>query len=166
LPKDVQFRWADVGLGVSSARSILLDGLKTGFEATHFFGHGGFEIWTDDGLLSIADAQELAGTGVGTVLFTWACEVQWFQYHFGPTINEALLLVPGGGAVAAFGPAGITDPGAQFAFSGKVYAYLAKGLTLGDAIRKAKASAIQESSQSRPAVEGWNLLGDPALRLN
>jgi len=165
LPQGVAVKWADVSLGASTARSILLDGLKTGNEATHYFGHGGFEIWTDDGLLTVSDADGLAGSGVGTVLFSWTCEVQWFQYHLGPTINEALLLVPNGGAVAALGPAGITDAEPQRIFFSKVYSNLKNEMTLGEAIRRAKASAIKIGDSMRPVVEGWNLLGDPALRL-
>jgi hypothetical protein len=166
LPQQTAVKWADVAEGPAAARSTLLDSLRTGAEATHYFGHGGFGIWTDDGLLTVSDADGLAGSGVGTVLFTWACQVQWYQYHLGPTINEALLLVPNGGAVAALGPAGITEPELQRLLYTNVYLNLKKGMPLGEALRKAKVKALRSGGLARPVVEGWNLLGDPALRMN
>ena len=44
----------------------------------------------------------------GTVILSWACQTPFFQYLWGPTVNEALFLQPGRGAVAAFGPDGVT----------------------------------------------------------
>jgi hypothetical protein len=158
--------WADVGLGASLARATLLDGLRNGVEAVHYFGHGGYEIWTDDGLLTAGDAGGLAYSGVGAVVFTWTCEAQWYQYPLGPSINTALFLVPDGGALATFGPAGIADSEPQRLFSSQVYTQLNHGLTLGEAIQRAKAAIIKGGDSLRPVVDGWNLLGDPALRLN
>jgi len=166
LPRETAIKWADIAEGPAAARAVLLQSLRTGAEATHYFGHGGFEIWSDDGLLTTSDAAAQAGSGVGTVLFTWACQSQWYQYHLGLTVNEALLLAPDGGAVAALGPAGITPPELQRMLSTNIYAGLKRGLTLGQAIRQAKARAIRAGSFTRPVVDGWNLLGDPALRLN
>jgi len=79
-------------------------------------------------------------------------------------VNESLLLKPGGGAVAAFGPAGITDAPLQAALYERLYDELLRGrVALGEAIRRAKARAVAEDPRSLPVVEGWNLLGDPSL---
>ncbi len=79
-------------------------------------------------------------------------------------MNESLLLKPGGGAVAAFGPAGITDAPLQAALYERLYDELSRGrVALGEAIRRAKARAVAEEPGSVPVVEGWNLLGDPSL---
>jgi hypothetical protein len=95
----------------------------------------------------------------------WACESQWFQYPLDSTIGEALVRLAQGGAVASFGPAGISDVDPQVAFYQQLYTRLFQpGMTLGEAIRQAKAAALADPL-TRPVVEGWNLLGDPALRL-
>jgi hypothetical protein len=80
-------------------------------------------------------------------------------------LGEALMLVPQGGALAAFGPSGISEPVLQRMLSDRVYARLLQGDRLGDALRTAKAEAASATPQTRPVIEGFNLLGDPALRL-
>ena len=157
--------FVDVGQGIAEARAALFAGLRGGAQTIHYFGHGGPEEWSDTALLTTADAADLQGTGTLALVFSWACEAQWFQYHLGPSVNEALLLVPDGGAVAAFGPAGISDPQVQRPLYDAVYAELARGASLGEAIRRGKTEALKKDPRTRQVVEGFNLLGDPALRL-
>jgi len=157
---------ADSGQGVAQARQTLLAGLAANPRTLHFFGHGGPQTWTDEGLLVPEDLAALTGTGGRTVLFAWTCEAQWYQDTLSPSINESLLLVPQGGVAASFGPSGISDPFLQKALSVRVYKGLAAGLTLGEAIRDAKRGALQASASLQPLVDGWHLLGDPALALS
>jgi hypothetical protein len=165
LPPGSTVTFADSGQGVPQARAILMAGLAQGQEVTHIFGHGGPEQWTDEALATVEDVEGLEGTpGEGLVL-QWACESQWYQYPLGNSIGEALVLLTQGGAVASFGPTGISDVDKQVAFYQQLYPRLFQsGLTLGEAIRLAKSQAMS-NPQTRPVVEGWNLLGDPALRL-
>jgi hypothetical protein len=156
--------FADLAEGVASAREALTDALRGGAGSVHYFGHGGPETWSDAPLLTSADAAGLEGSGAGAVVLSWACESQWYQYHLGPSVNESLLLVRGGGAVAAFGPAGISDPSLQRALYEAVYSRLGQGLSLGEAVRRAKADALKADPRALPVVAGFNLLGDPALR--
>ncbi len=166
LPGGAQVTLANVADGITSARNTLLNGLRQGELITSYFGHGGPTIWADEHLLTLGDMAGLANTYHETVLFTWGCEAQFFQYLFGPSINEALLLVPGGGALASFGPAGITDPSLQRPMLMKVYQkFLSGGLSLGEAIRQAKAESLAADPATKVVIEGWNLLGDPSLQL-
>ena len=131
------------------------------------------EIWSDEQLLSVTNAAEVAGAGPPTVLFAWACESQYYQLPWGwygsddLSINEALLLLPQGGTVAGFGPAGISSPASQQPLIDAVYRNLFSGKwTLGEALRRAKIEALAADPQWAPTVvDGFNLLGDPALRL-
>ena len=163
LPAGSTTTFADVADGIVTARDALVAGLRNGPLATHYFGHAGPEVWADEGLLTVDDVEAGLDMDAPTVLFVWACEAGWYQNIFGPSINEALLLAPSKGAMAAFGPTGATDPAAQKALFSRVYApWLTRGVTLGEAIRQAKTAAL--ANGAAPAViEGWNLLGDPAL---
>ena len=149
----------DVADGAAAARQALLGGLASGAAATHYFGHGGWGRWADEGILRYQDAAGLANSGRGTVLFSWTCNVQWYLNDEYPSVNEALMLAPRGGAVASFGPAGITDPALQSRFFPLVNANLLKGGTLGQVLRRAKAEAVRAHPNLRPVVDGWNLLG-------
>jgi hypothetical protein len=159
-------RWADIDQqGVDAAHTALLRGLQQGALMTHYFGHGAVDYWASPAFLAVEDVADLTQTSRETILFTWTCFAQWFQNAYGPSINEALLLVERGGALAAFGPAGVTDPALQRSLFDRLYKkLLTDKLSLGEAIRRAKAEAIAENPALRPVVEGWNLLGDPALR--
>jgi hypothetical protein len=138
--------------------------LSGGAALAHYFGHGMFDILADEQLLTIGEAEAL--TNPETVFFVWACYSQWYTWSDGPSVNEALLLNPGGGALATFGPAGITDLSEQAALYSRLYDELRDpAISLGEAIRRAKSRAILEDPRSRAAVEGWSLLGDPAIRL-
>jgi len=164
LPAGSHAGWADVGQGIVQARAAVLSGLSAGALATHYFGHGGFDIWADEGLLTVDDVEALPANRRETILFTWTCEVQWYRLQ--PGINEMLLLHPQGGALASLGPAGITEPSLQLAVYPRVYQYFFAGETLGEAVRRAKVDALAANPTVRPVVDGWNLLGDPALRLD
>jgi hypothetical protein len=166
LPVGSSLAWVDVQTGIGRAR----DDLRTGFGSAavvHYFGHGGPEVWADEGLLSVDDVASLPAASPAPVLFAWTCEVQWFQYIFGPSIDEALLLQPSGGIVAGLGPVGISDPVLQKSLYERVYHhFLVGGSTLGEAVRRAKSEVLAANPAARPVVEGWSLIGDPALRLS
>jgi hypothetical protein len=150
--------------GVTAARSVLLEGLKSGPRTASYFGHGGEDVWSDQGLLRNADVAALEGAGEETVLFSWTCETQWYLGD-GRSISEELLLVPNGGSVASVGPVGISDPALQVNLSRRVYDYFLAGKALGEAVRRAKADALAEDPKLAPVVHGFSLLGDPALVL-
>ena len=158
--------FADATAGADAAREALAAGWLQGAAMTHYFGHGGTTIWADEQLLSVDTVASVAGNGKPTVLFAWACLSQFYQNFWGPSINEALLLLPNGGTLASFGPAGISSPGSQLPLIEGVYRNLRPGVRLGDVLRKAKAEALKSNPGSTAkAIEGFNLLGDPALRL-
>jgi len=158
--------WIDLSTTpVGPAHDALLAGLQTGHLTTHYFGHGGWHQWSNAQVLTGADAAQLAGTGRGTVLFTWTCNAQWYLDDAGPAVNQALVLAPGGGAVASVGPTGETDPALQMQLATRLYSKLLAGLPLGEALRQAEAEGLRADPNLQPVVAGWNLLGDPALRL-
>jgi uncharacterized repeat protein (TIGR01451 family) len=161
-----QVFWADVAGGIAGARTSLTNAWRGGVFATHYFGHGGVDLWADEDLLSSDDAAGLT-TPRPSIVFTWGCEVNWHLFLWGPSLGEALVTAPGAGAVASFGPVGITAPLAQRTMYDEVYRRLLPSTTLrlGDVILQAKRAALAKDARTRTVVEGWILLGDPALPL-
>jgi hypothetical protein len=158
--------WVDLNTtAIGPAHDALLADLRTGHLTTHYFGHGAWHQWSNEQVLTGADAAALVGTGRATVLFTWTCNAQWYLDDQGPAVNQALVLTPGGGAVASVGPTGETDPALQMQLAARLYAKLLAGLPLGEALRQAEAETLKANPEMAPVVEGWSLLGDPALRL-
>jgi hypothetical protein len=148
--------------GVAAARTALRNALAQGTDVVHYFGHGGPDLWADEAILRTSTAKTL--TGPPAVVFTWTCLAQWYQYGYEPTVNETLLLNANGGAAAIFGPGSITELTSQAGLYERLYEELATpGITLGEAIRRAKARALRDNPGSRPAVHGFSLLGDPTL---
>ena len=159
-------QWADVAGGIGAARANLRTGWQTA-GMVHYYGHGGPILWADENLLSSSSVGDLDGASQPALLFTWGCQAQWHQYLWSPSVNEALLLLPGGGATATFGPAGITAPVSQQPLYQRFYSHLFDGgaQTLGEVILDAKRQSLIEAPESRMAVEGFLLFGDPALPL-
>ncbi len=157
--------WSDIGQGAAAARAALLGAWRAGARYTHYFGHGGPEIWADEHLLGVPDVQQLGSALKPTLVLMWACESQWYLNLWGPSLGEALFLVPNGGAVASFGPSGIAAPAHHRALYERFYQALGSGQTLGEIIRRAKAGALAAKPLSREAIDGYNLIGDPALKL-
>ncbi|HEV7500013.1 MAG TPA: C25 family cysteine peptidase, partial [Vicinamibacteria bacterium] len=157
--------WADVGQGIDRARTDLLNGLLSGPLATHYFGHGGEDFWADEHLLDADQAASLPADGHETLLFSWTCVSQNYLFGSGPSLSEALLLAPQAGALAAVGPTGITDASHQAVLFSRLYPYFLRGVPLGEALRRAKIDTLRLDPDSKPVVEGWSLLGDPALAL-
>ncbi|MEO8359669.1 MAG: C25 family cysteine peptidase [Vicinamibacteria bacterium] len=166
LPPTTTSVIADVGgAGVGLARSAMFGAWRQGSTMTHYFGHGGPEIWTDEALFSVDDIPDL-GSMSPMVLLAWACQSQFYQNYYGPSVNEALLLAPGAGALASFGPVGISSPEHQKSIYQRVYATLyGQGDSLGEIIRKAKVAALAADPKNQDVVDGFVFFGDPSLHL-
>ena len=109
----------------------------------------GADTWADEHLLTNDDAPSLDGIGPAPFVFTWTCQAQWYQYHLGPSVNEALLLVPNGGALATVGPTGISDPGLQAQLAEGVLQRLARGETLGRGDPRGQGGSALAGSPTR-----------------
>ena len=165
VPRGQTATQVNLGSNVAQARAEMGAAWQDGVMLSHYFGHGGFNQWADESLLTNGLVAGSGGAWRSGVVFSWACLAQWYVDIYGRTVNEELLLTPGG-AVASFGPSGISAPAGHRVLFEKVYAALyAPGATLGEAILVGKRQALAERPTLAEAVHGFNLLGDPALRL-
>jgi hypothetical protein len=164
LPAGATSTLGNLAMGVHAARVQMFGGLASGAQVLHYFGHGGPEIWADEQVLSVDDMPALSSSPE-TIVFTWSCQSSYYTYFYGPSVNEALLLLPAGGALAVFGPSGISNSTDQEALYRALYAEAGDtGVSLGEAIRRAKRRAWGAPGGPN-VVTGFNVFGDPALRL-
>ncbi len=150
---------------ITEARSALFDALDdpTLFWV-NYFGHGGLDRFSADGLLTVADVPEL-GRGV-SIVTALTCVIGRFEVPGYPSLAEELVLAPDSGAVAVFSPTGLSINRQSVRLDEALFRAVFRGgaPTLGDAVIEALSEVSGQFSSPRP-FETYNILGDPALGL-
>jgi hypothetical protein len=150
---------------------------SSGGAVASYVGHGNTFTWssdalfTNDGASCRNDVAALTGSGMPEPLVVNAdCIAGGFMHLVGPSLLEDLVRAPQGGAIAAFGPTGITD--LSFArtivtsFYDAIYGPRGRGGTLGDALLRVQGPLAASAAAGAPDEILSNvLLGDPSLRL-
>ncbi|GAA6136478.1 hypothetical protein NBRC116583_02250 [Arenicella sp. 4NH20-0111] len=153
-------------LGVSAARQKVRDQINSGITLTAFFGHSSTNQWSFDGLFTGPDAAGLSNQDKPTVVTQWGC---WNAYYVSPnedSMGHRFMMEGDRGAVAVMGASTLTNADSERRLARMVFARLANGERLGDAVTSAK----QEYSITQPndldVLMGWTVLGFPELILN
>ncbi len=162
----VQRAYVDT-LGGPGARERLLDTLGSGVGLAGFVGHSGLTTWTFSGLFQASDVATLGNVGKPAVVLQWGC---WNTYFVDPTrttLGDALLLTPQRGAAAVMGATTLLDTASARAL-GKYLAPLIgrPGVTLGEAVTRAKQDLAKTAPELSDVILGWTLLGDPAMAVS
>ena len=151
-------------LGVSGARTTLIDALNEGQAVAGMFGHSGIKDWTFAGLFKAGDAAKLTNAGAPTVITQWGC---WNTYYVSATedsLAHEFMLNDLNGAAAVLGASTLTEADHERELALEVYPRMFEtGKPIGQAILEAKIAHAQEHADELDVILGWNLLGDPAL---
>lgn len=154
-------------LGASGARERLTQGLSEGTALTSFMGHSGLTHWTFSNLFGAADVSSLDNSGAPTVVVQWGC---WNTYHVEPrfhTLGHRFLLSDDEGAAAVLGSATLLQTSSAAALSRVMAPLIARpGITLGEAVTRAKQDLAADEPERVDALLGWTLLGDPAMAVD
>jgi peptidase C25-like protein len=138
----------------------LIEAINRGQKIVNYAGHGSVDVWRG-GLLASNDAPALHNSEGLSLFVIMNCLNGYFTDPAQDSLAEALVRVEKGGAVAAWASSGMTLPDAQMLLNQELYRQLSSGgLTLGEAIRKAKAA-----TGDIDARRTWILLGDPTMRV-
>ena len=151
---------------LASARSKLLGHFRNGTGIVHYTGHGGVANWSSKGLLKAADVSGLTNASRPAAVLALSCLVGRYEAPGVDSLGELLLRKSGGGAVAVWGPSGLSrnDPATELG-AAFYRAALQDGCgTLGGAILRARRS-LPGDLFSADTLASYNLLGDPALRI-
>ncbi len=149
-------------LDANTARQEVLEAINSGKLLVNYIGHGSVEIWSGDDLLDGTTASTLSNGTRLPLFLAMNCLNGFFQDVYTQSLAEALLLSKNGGAVAVWASSGLAQSEPQVQMDQNVVRLLFSrpSLTLGEAIRKAKAT-ITDADARRTYI----LFGDPVLRL-
>ena len=144
---------------ISAARAAVQAALDEGVFLFNYLGHGSMLQMAGEGLLTAADVPSLDNSPHLPVLASLTCLVGRFEVPGLVSLGEALTISPGGGAIAAVAPSGVSLTDDLVALDAALLDALFapdEGRRLGDAVREALAGFM---------LNGYNLLGDPATSL-
>lgn len=146
----------------NTLKAQIISSLNQGPLIANYAGHGTYNKWTGDGVLSTTDASSLANSGKASLFVTMTCMNGYYVDTTTDSLAEALLKTENGGAIAVWASSGITLPTGQAEINQRLYQQLfgEQSLTLGEAIQKAKAATTDMDVRRT-----WIFFGDPTMRL-
>jgi hypothetical protein len=142
-------------------KTELLRRLNQGPLLVNYVGHGTLEFWRGD-IFGSDDAEILTNGLRLPFVIAMTCLNGFFQDVYYETLAESLLKAKDGGAVAVWTSSGLTDPDRQAVMNKEMIRLLfdGQGLTIGEAVMKAKAATYDQDVRKT-----WILFGDPATRI-
>jgi hypothetical protein len=150
-------------LGTSAARAKVKQEIEAGTTLTAFFGHSSTNQWSFNGLFTGPDAAGLNNVGKPTVVTQWGC---WKTYYVSPnedSMGHQFMMEGDRGAVAVMGASTLTNADSERELAKLVFARLANGERLGDAVTNAKQEYAILNPNDLDVLLGWTVLGLPEL---
>ena len=149
------------GQSGAGAKMELLTRLNQGQLLVNYLGHGSVEVWRGN-LLTSEDARGLTNGSQLPFFVGLTCLNGFFHDLYTESLAEALLKADEGGAVAVWTSSGLTTPAGQLELTQELLRLLygGQGLTVGEAVAKAKAAVIDPDVRRT-----WIFFGDPVMRL-
>jgi uncharacterized repeat protein (TIGR01451 family) len=161
LPATVQASDVFVdNVGAATARTDIVNAINSGQLLVNYLGHGSEEQWSGSDIFDETTANSLTNGTQLPVFLIMDCLNGYFQDVYAQPLGVVLELVPNGGAVAVMASSGLNQAPPQTTLDAAIVQNAASGMTLGEAIRKAKSS-INDLDVRRTFV----LFGDPAMHV-
>jgi hypothetical protein len=161
-----------------AARQDFIDDWSAGQLIVHYIGHGSPTQLADEVLFRIEDVSALRNATRRALFLGFSCDVAIFDDPTVQSMSEALVLSPGGGAIATIAATYVTYVGPNEvltnAFYGRVYpgapgsleprTTLGRSAAIGTALFEAKTIGSPSNWQRKNDAK-YVILGDPAVRL-
>jgi hypothetical protein len=143
----------------ATAKSMVLAGFNAGPRVVNYNGHGSTTMWRGR-LLTNDDVTSLTNAGSPSLVVSMTCLNGLFNDPLAESLGEKLMRSTSGGAFAVWASSGLREPLSQSAANLELYRQLfSPGVTLGEAVRRAKAVVSDEDIRRT-----WILFGDPVSR--
>jgi hypothetical protein len=151
-------------LGVSAARTTLIDAMNNGTALVSYVGHSGPSQWSLHNLFSSTDAAGLTNAGKPTVVSQWGCWTTYFVDPSNNTLAHKFLLSGDRGAAAVMGATTLTFQSSEAKLGNLMMGRLTTpGMTIGEAMLAAKHDLAVQYPGLLDVLLGWTILGDPTL---
>lgn len=151
---------------ISDARQRILDGLRGGALFVNLTGHGSPFFFTSEQLLARSDVPTLGNLGGLPVVNALSCLISIHAFPGWQTLGEDLVLNPGGGALALWGPTGLSVNGESVAMGRKLAQNLfAPGIESMGARYIRGLRQYTEAGGSPDIPAAYSLIGDPSAFL-
>ncbi len=152
---------------LDSARQKLFAALHEGAALVNYFGHAGTDRITQNGLLKSTDVETLVSDNGLPIVTAMTCALGEFTFPAFDTLGELLVVQPDGGATAVWSASGLSENNEARLLDSEFYMALYRDgeTTLGRAINKA-FYAYSLKGEEPYHIYMYNLLGDPALKVN
>ncbi|MBT6146944.1 MAG: hypothetical protein HOH74_16035 [Gemmatimonadetes bacterium] len=134
-----------------------------------YLGHGNPDVLAHEQMFVLSrDLDDIANEGRLPLVFTAASQVGPFDRLNGPTIAEALVNLPKGGAVGTISATRIGFHPSNMKLAHQFYQRLLRGgrthVPVGQALMEAK-QLVEASTTQRDVIQRYSLFGDPATYL-
>ena len=144
----------------------LLDFWNAGSSFVHFVGHGGGNIWADSKLFTLSDVQFLSNKNRPAFVTSFTCFTSYFDDPGKSGLNEKLVNLPEGGAIASFGSTGLGWVKGDYYMGQGLFTSLFRNgnRKIGQAIVETKIWMLLNTYHSLKVdmISLFNLLGDAA----
>ncbi len=150
-------------------RNSIIAAINGGRLVVNYVGHGAVTEWAGEHLFRAGDASGLSNGGKLPVILSMTC---WDGYFIHPnpdlrSLDVAAVLAPNGGALASWSPSGWgLAEGHDFLNKGFLESVWSGPPIVGTATINGKLNLWLNGGGNRDLIDTFNLLGDPASRLN
>lgn len=155
-------------LSAETARQQTLAAWQQGALVVSFAGHSSWHQWAVEALLNIHDIGTLQNDRRWPMVLSMTCFTGFFDHPEYGTLDEELLRLGGGGAIATWSPSGLgVSTGHDRLFAGFYRTVFDRGQAqIGAATLAGKLDLYAQAPMHADLIETYHLFGDPAMALD
>ena len=171
MPSEAKFNahriFYSEGAAVDSFHAAILDYWNHGAGIIAYNGHSSIYQWAAERLFHLDDLASLTNASHPAMLLELTCFTTSFQVPNHSTLDESLIRLSGGGAVAVWGSTGlgITRGELNLGYGFMKQVYEQGSTTAGLAAQAGKLRVLESSDEYLDLLDTFTLLGDPATPL-
>jgi hypothetical protein len=157
-----------IATSLDSFKNEIINRFNEGCLVVNFLGHGSDVRWSHEHLLDTTAVTNLNNNNNLPFVVSLSCLNGYFHWPTYKSLAEALLVAQNGGAIACLSPSGFANTYVLPILSRNLYASLFQDqdYILGSAVARSKIDIFAIGETYLDHIEFYNLLGDPATRLN